>query len=191
MKQIERSNKKGPLKMTKTDLLEFLMKGRAFLALIIVIVVFASMAPGFLSIGNIIIISKHVAIIALMAVGMTFVILSGGIDLSVGSIVGLTAMIAGGLINEGIRLGIFGVVLFPNVWMVIVLTLISGIIIGAVNGLVITRLKVYPFIATLGMLYAARGMAGLRNNGRTFANLVGKEQFNNMGFEQLGAGTLL
>ncbi|MFP4426854.1 MAG: ABC transporter permease, partial [Spirochaetaceae bacterium] len=77
------------------------------------------------------------------------------------------------------------------VWMVIVLTLVAGIVIGAVNGLVITRLKVYPFIATLGMLYVARGLAGLRNNGRTFANLVGRQEFNNTGFVQLGGGTLL
>ncbi len=181
----------GAKKITKTDVLQILMKGRAFLALIIVFTVFATMAPGFLSVANIIIISKHVAIIALMAVGMTFVILSGGIDLSVGSIVGLSAMIAGGLISEGIRLPAFGVVLYPTVWMVIVLTLVAGIVIGAVNGLVITRLKVYPFIATLGMLYVARGLAGLRNNGRTFANLVGRQEFNNTGFVQLGGGTLL
>lgn len=181
----------GAKKITKTDVLQILMKGRAFLALIIVFTVFATMAPGFLSFANVIIISKHVAIIALMAVGMTFVILSGGIDLSVGSIVGLSAMIAGGLISEGIRLPAFGVVLYPTVWMVIVLTLIAGIVIGAVNGLVITRLKVYPFIATLGMLYVARGLAGLRNNGRTFANLVGHPEFNNTGFIQLGGGTLL
>lgn len=182
---------KGAKRITKTDVLQILMKGRAFLALIIVFAVFASMAPGFLSLENVIIISKHVAIIALMAVGMTFVILSGGIDLSVGSIVGLSAMIAGGLINEGIRLPALGIVLFPNVWMVIALTLVAGIVIGAVNGLVITRLKVYPFIATLGMLYVARGLAGLRNNGRTFANLVGRPEFNNTGFANLGAGTLL
>jgi erythritol transport system permease protein len=191
MEHTNQHTKKGIRDLNRTDLLEVLLKGRAFFALIIVFSVFAFMAPGFLSLNNVIIISKHVAIIALMSIGMTFVIISGGIDLSVGSIVGFTAMIAGGLITEGIRIDLFGIVLFPTVWMVIVLTLISGILIGAVNGLVITRLKVYPFIATLGMLYAARGMAGLRNNGRTFPNLVGKEQFNNMGFEQLGSGTLL
>jgi erythritol transport system permease protein len=191
MKQSKRVAGTGHRGIDRIDLLEFAMKGRAFLALIIVFVVFALMAPGFLSLNNVIIISKHVSIIALMAIGMTFVIISGGIDLSVGSIVGFTAMIAGGLITEGIRIGVLGVVLFPTVWMVAILTLFSGIVIGAINGLVITRLRVYPFIATLGMLYAARGMAGLRNNGRTFPNLVGKEQFNNMGFEQLGSGTFL
>ena len=173
--------------ITRTDILQLLLRGRVFLALIIVIAVFALVSPGFLSISNIIIMSKHVAINALLAIGMTFVILSGGIDLSVGSIVGLSAMIAGGLINEGIQLNQFGVIVFPHIWMVIVITLLVGIVMGAINGLVITRFKVAPFIATLGMLYIARGFAGLRNNGYTFSNLIGKPEFGNTGFERLGA----
>jgi len=56
---------------------------------------------------------------------------------------------------------------------------------------VITRFKVAPFIATLGMLYIARGFAGLRNNGYTFSNLIGKPEFGNTGFEQLGASSFL
>jgi ribose/xylose/arabinose/galactoside ABC-type transport system permease subunit len=56
---------------------------------------------------------------------------------------------------------------------------------------VITRFKVAPFIATLGMLYIARGFAGLRNNGYTFPNLIGKPEFGNTGFERLGAGNFL
>ncbi|HUV46251.1 MAG TPA: ABC transporter permease, partial [Dehalococcoidia bacterium] len=59
------------------------------------------------------------------------------------------------------------------------------------NGLVITRFKVAPFIATLGMLYIARGFAGLRNNGYTFSNLIGKPEFGNTGFARLGAGNFL
>ena len=78
---------------------------------------FALVSPGFMSVANLIIISKHVAIFALLGIGMTFVILSGGIDLSVGSIVGLSAMIAGGLINEGIRLSRFGIIVYPTIWM--------------------------------------------------------------------------
>jgi erythritol transport system permease protein len=65
-----------------------LLRGRAFIALILVTVVFAVLSPVFLSSGNAVIITKHVAINALLAIGMTFVILTGGIDLSVGSIVG-------------------------------------------------------------------------------------------------------
>ncbi|MHC2995279.1 MAG: ABC transporter permease [Candidatus Atribacteria bacterium] len=181
---------KGLKRIPVTDILQLLLRGRVFLALIIVITVFSIISPGFLSIANIIIMSKHVAIFAILGIGMTFVILSAGIDLSVGSIVGLSAMIAGGLINEGIQLPQFGVIIFPHTWMVIVITLIVGIVMGTVNGVVISRFKVAPFIATLGMLYIARGFAGLRNKGYTFSNLVGKPEFGNTGFEQLGANSL-
>jgi len=177
--------------ITRTDVIQLLLRGRVFLALIIVITVFALLSPGFLNIANIIIMSKHVAIFGILGIGMTFVILSAGIDLSVGSIVGLSAMIAGGLINEGIQLPQFGVIIYPNTWMVIIITLLVGIVMGAINGLVITRFKVAPFIATLGMLYIARGFAGLRNNGYTFSNLIGKPEFGNTGFERLGASSFL
>jgi len=177
--------------ITRTDILQLLLHGRVFLALIIVVTVFALLSPGFLNIANIIIMSKHVAIFAILGIGMTFVILSAGIDLSVGSIAGLSAMIAGGLINEGIQLPQFGVIIYPNTWMVILITLLVGIVMGAINGLVITHFKVAPFIATLGMLYVARGFAGLRNNGYTFSNLIGKPEFGNTGFELLGASSFL
>jgi erythritol transport system permease protein len=63
--------------------------------------------------------------------------------------------------------------------------------VGAVNGWVITRFNVAPFIATLGMLYVARGAALLRSNGATFPNLVGKEDLGNTGYPVLGAGIFL
>ena len=177
--------------ITRTDIIQLILRGRVFLALIIVVTIFTLVSPGFLKIANIIIMSKHVAIFAILGIGMTFVILSAGIDLSVGSIVGLSAMIAGGLINEGIQLPQFGVIVYPNTWIVIIITLLVGILMGAINGLVITRFKVAPFIATLGMLYVARGFAGLRNNGYTFSNLIGKPEFGNTGFERLGSSTFL
>jgi erythritol transport system permease protein len=144
-----------------------------------------------LSTGNIVIMSKHVAINALLAIGMTFVILTGGIDLSVGSIVGMTAMIAGGLINEGIILPQLGIIIYPHTWMIIVISLIVGTLMGTISGVIITRFKVAPFIATLGMLYVARGIAGLRNNGYTFPNLIGRPEYGNTGFPILGAGEFL
>lgn len=182
---------KKPLRFSKTDLQQFLLRGRAFIALILVLVVFTALSPQFLSAGNVVIMSKHVAINALLAIGMTFVILTGGIDLSVGSIVGLTAMIAGGLINEGISLPQFGVIVYPHTWTIVVISLAVGTLMGAISGLVITRFNVAPFIATLGMLYVARGFAGLRNNGYTFANIVGRPEYGNTGFEQLGSGVFL
>ncbi|MEN6393751.1 MAG: ABC transporter permease [Anaerolineaceae bacterium] len=180
-----------PHRNIKIEIQNLLLRGRAFVALIIVVVVFSILSPSFLSGTNIVIMSKHVAINAILAIGMTFVILTGGIDLSVGSIVGLVAMIAGGMINEGFTIPALGVTVYPHTWMIVLISLIIGTVLGTITGLIIAKFNVAPFIATLGMMYIGRGFAGLRNNGLTFANLVGREEFGNTGFEVLGAGTFL
>lgn len=177
--------------ITKTDIQQFLLRGRAFIALILVLVFFTLISPKFVSAENLVIMSKHVAINAILAIGMTFVILTAGIDLSVGSLVGLTAMIAGGLINEGISLPGLGVILYPHIWMVILISLALGTLMGAFQGWIITRFNVAAFIATLGGFYVFRGLAGLRNNGYTFPNLVGRPEYGNTGFSILGAGSFL
>ena len=167
-----------------------LMKARTFIALIAVLIFFSIAAPNFLSTANLILMSKHVALNAFLAMGMTFVIITGGIDLSVGSIVGLCGMVAGYLVLNGIDLQI-GYTIYFNVFEIALITLAVGILIGAVNGLLITRLNVAPFIATLGVLYVARGLALLSSDGRTFPNLVGKPELGTTGFGFLGAGRLL
>ena len=177
--------------ITKTDVQSFLLRGRAFIALILVTAVFSFLAPQFLTTANFVIMSKHVAINAILAIGMTFVILTAGIDLSVGSIVGMVAMFAGMLINEGLILPQLGIIIYPHTWMIIVIALVLGTLAGAISGYIITRFNVAPFIATLGMLYVARGIAGLLNNGYTFPNLVGRPEYGNTGFEILGAGEFL
>src|SRR5439155_21364255 len=146
-----------------------LMKLRTFIALFAVIVFFSFAAPNFASTANVILMSKHVALDAFLAMGMTFGIITGGIDLSVGSIVGLCAMVAGGLILHGIDLPI-GYTVYFNLVEVMLITLGVGIFVGIINGLLITRLNVAPFIATLGTLYAARGLALLSSDGQTFPN---------------------
>lgn len=172
------------------SLLLMLMKARTFIALIAVVLFFASTVPGFLSSGNMILMSKHVALNAFLAMGMTFVIITGGIDLSVGSIVGLCAMVAGYLVLNGIDLQI-GYTVYFNVPEIILITLVVGVLIGAINGLLITKLNVAPFIATLGTLYVARGAALLSSNGGTFPNLVGNPDLGNTGYGYLGAGRIL
>lgn len=180
-----------PRRLTWADLQQLLLRARAFIALILVVVTFTLLSDTFFTADNIIIVAKQVAINAILGIGMTFVILTAGIDLSVGSVAGLAAMIAGGLINEGLVLPMFGVIVYFNVWMVILLTLAVGAFVGYVNGEVITRFNVPPFIATLGMLYVARGLALLRSGGDTYPNLVGRPELGNQGFEVLGAGTFL
>ncbi|KZM51846.1 ABC transporter permease [Labrenzia sp. OB1] len=167
-----------------------LLKLRTFIALIAVFAFFSMAAPNFLSAANFVIMSKHVALNAFLAIGMTFVIITGGIDLSVGSIVGLCGMVAGWLILNGIDLGI-GYSLYFNLFEIILITLAVGVLVGAINGLLITRLNVAPFIATLGTLYVARGLALLSSDGATFPNLVGKEDYGSTGFYLIGTGSIL
>ena len=164
---------------------------RAFIALIILGVAFALMTPSFLTSGNLVILTKQVALNAILGIGMTFVILTGGIDLSVGSIVGLCGMVAGLLIDRGLVLPIFGVVVYFNVWIIMLIALAVGMLVGCINGLLITRFSVAPFIATLGTLYVARGFALLSSDGATFPNLVGSVDLGNTGFPSLGADTFL
>ncbi|PUA18800.1 ABC transporter permease [Glaciimonas sp. PCH181] len=166
-----------------------LLKLRTLIALFAVIIFFSLAIPNFLNVANMLIMSKHVALNALLAIGMTYVIISGGIDLSVGSIVGLTGMVAGALILHGIDLGAY--TLYLNVPEIIVVTLLIGIAIGALNGFLITRLNVAPFIATLGTLYIARGAALLSSDGATFPNLIGSEANGTTGFLLLGTGSFL
>lgn len=180
-----------PTRSSNASALLMVLRLRTFIALIAVTLFFAIMAPNFVSVANAVIISKHVAINAILAIGMTYVILTGGIDLSVGSIVGLTGMVAGGLIVHGLQLPMLGVAVYPNVFEVVLIALGVGTFIGAINGLLITRLSVAPFIATLGTLYVARGAALLLSGGATFPNLVGKPELENQGFPIIGSGNFL
>ena len=191
MSEASAASIKKPARMTATDVQQLLLRGRAFIALILVTVVFTIIVPNFLAAANIEIMAKHVAINAILGIGMTFVILTGGIDLSVGSLVGLSAMIAGMLINQGIILPALGIIIYPHTWLIMFIAVVAGTLMGGISGLIITRFNVAPFIATLGMLYVARGMALLINNGYTFPNLVGRPELGNTGFPELGAGSFL
>ncbi len=163
-----------------------LLKGRTLIVLGILVVYFSIAAPTFLTAGSLLLIAKHVALYGILGIGMTYVIITGGIDLSVGAIVGLGGMIAGGLINEGLTLKLFDVTVYFNVVAIVLITIICGGLIGIINGLVITKFNVAPFITTLGMMYVARGFAMLRSGGATFSNLTGKKGLGNTGFEFFG-----
>ena len=117
---------------------------------------------------------------------MTYVIITGGIDLSVGAVAGLVGMMAGGLINEGIVTP-FGYTIYLSAPLVFIIGCLVGILVGWINGLVVTKLKVPPFIATLGTMNICRGLANLRSNGATFANIVGNKGLGNTGFQYLGS----
>ncbi|MCC7009660.1 MAG: ABC transporter permease [Acidobacteria bacterium] len=167
---------------------DLLIRLRALVALIALVVVFSALSPEFLTSGNLSILVKHVAINAILAIGMTFVILSGGIDLSVGAIAGLCGMVAGYLLNRGLTIETAGVTVYFHAWLVVAVALAAGMGLGAVNGALVARLRVAPFIATLGMLYVARGLAMLVSGGATFPSLGGVAAFGNTGFPLIGTG---
>ncbi|MGH9765079.1 MAG: ABC transporter permease, partial [Blastocatellia bacterium] len=122
-----------------------------FLGLLLVVAFFALLTQSpahYLSPNNLRIVLSQTVIVALGAIGATVVIISGGIDLSPGSVIALTGVVAA----VGIRAG------WPPLAAVLVAVAVGGVV-GLVNALAITRLQVVPFIATLGMLGIARGVA--------------------------------
>ena len=164
-----------------------LLKGRTFIVLIVLLIFFSITADNFMNMNTVLLIGKHVALYGILAIGMTYVIITGGIDLSVGAIVGLGGMIAGGLLQNGLTLKMFGVTLYFSVPMVVLITLLIGALIGVINGLIITKFNVAPFIATLGMMYVARGIANIHSNGATYSDLKGYEGLGNQGWGFFGS----
>ncbi|QTX04967.1 ABC transporter permease [Agromyces archimandritae] len=169
---------------------KLLVEGRAFLALILIIVVFSILSPNYLTVENLLIMASHVAIYAMLGMGMLLVILNGGIDLSVGSTLGFSAIIAGFLL-QGVPIHLLGITLVPSVPVVVLLSVGIGALVGLVNGILVARFKVAPFVATLGMLYAVRGLALLMTDGLTINDLAGEEALGNTGFEWLGFNRIL
>lgn len=165
-----------------------LVEGRALIALIIIVVIFAVLSDNYLTSGNLTTITKQVAFNAIVALGMLMVILNGGIDLSVGSTVGLTGAVAGNLFR-GLNLPLTQAIMFPEVWVIVIVSVAVGMLVGYVNGLLIARLNLAPFIVTLGMLYVARGLTQVLLNGQNITNeLSGQPYLDNTGFFTVFAG---
>lgn len=188
VKTVEQSTQQG---LAKNDfsIIRLLLEGRAFFALIVIVIAFSLLSPVYFTTGNFLIMSSHVAIFGLLAVGMLMVILTGGIDLSIGSTLGLCGVIAGFLM-QGVTINAFGLIFYPSVWVVVLMTCLLGAFVGAVNGVLIAYFKVPAFVATLGILYVARGFALLLTDGLTYNNLSGEPGLGNTGFNWLGFNQL-
>ena len=127
--------------------------------LILICVLFAVLTPNFLTENNIINVVRQASINIVLAAGMTFVILTGGIDLAVGSVLGLTAVIA------------VVVSLVPGLsWAAVPAALLGGLVIGVLTGMIVAYLGLPPFIVTLGTYTAIRGAAYLMAGGTTVIN---------------------
>lgn len=121
----------------------------AFAALIVLIVVFSLASPNFLQFNNVIGILLATAVNGVLALGVTYVIITGGIDLSIGTVMTFSAVMTGVFITFWqlpVPVGLLGGIL-------------TGALAGFVNGVVIARMRIPPFIATLGMMYIAKGLS--------------------------------
>jgi ribose transport system permease protein len=134
----------------------------AFAALIVVISI---LAPVFMTPRNLLNISKNFSFIALMSLGETLVIISGGIDLSVGSVCALSAVVTLMLMRL-LSATAAAQVLGATIALATLLALVLAALIGLVNGLLIARIRLSPFVTTLGMLSVARGMTYVLTQGR-------------------------
>ncbi len=141
--------------------------------LLILILIMTILIPGFLSSNNIQGILVQGSIYGIMALGVTFIIISGGIDLSAGSVVALTAVISascGQIATASNRIFPW----FPQLGIAapLIVALVFGGLLGALNGVMIAKLHLFPWIATLGTFYIARGLALVLTSGKPVTQLV-------------------
>lgn len=146
---------------TRVGLGRVLQEAGIGLTLVLLVLFFAGFAPHFADPENIANILTQISINLIMAIGMTYVILIGGIDLSVGSVLALSAMVA------GLALGLDTVPVAPRIALAVAASVATGMACGLVNGFVTSFWKLPSFIVTLGMLNIARGAALQVTNART------------------------
>ncbi|MDY0093119.1 MAG: ABC transporter permease [Candidatus Vecturithrix sp.] len=139
-----------------------------YVVLIFLIITASILAPGFLTVQNVLNLLRSFSFLGFISIGMTFVILSAGIDLSVASVLALCGVVTALLQHWGIYLGYTDELSFIYpVPLIFFTVLVIGAALGFINGLVIAKLKIADFAATLGMMVFARGLAFAISGGRT------------------------
>jgi putative xylitol transport system permease protein len=164
-----------PAPRSRAAQMQQLYRRYGILAVLILLCIVLSFANQyFLTWGNIADVLRQTSINGILAVGMTYVVLTGGIDLSVGSTLALAGMVSASVVTgahpHGVALGLLA-------------GLVVGAAVGAVNGIVVARLAVPSFVATLGMLSVARGLTFIYNDGMPIADLPDR-------YLSTGTGTL-
>ncbi|MBW6425917.1 ABC transporter permease [Rhizobium sp. XQZ8] len=162
--------KSGALSDRKKDIIQ---KFAALGSLFMLIAVFSATSSAFFTIDNGMTVALQVTSIAFLGIGATCVIITGGIDLSVGSVLALAGVVAALAVKD------YGM----PVWLGMIVGILTGSVCGFINGLMVTKLKLPPFIATLGMMMIARGVA-LQITGARAVSGLGES------FGELGNGSL-
>ncbi|MPQ42605.1 ribose ABC transporter permease [Clostridium tarantellae] len=152
---------------------ENLSKYKSLIGLILLCVIITFVTPSFLTLANVTNVFTQVSVNAIIAVGMTFVILTGGIDLSVGSTLAISGALAASIIKST-----------NSITLAIIVAAITGIVVGLINGLLISRGKLQAFIATLATMTIFRGVTLVFTNGTPISRLP--EAFMKIGNGKLG-----
>lgn len=137
-------------------------------------VVFSLISPYFLTIDNFVNITKTLPVVGIVAIGETLVLISGGVDLSVGSVAALS----------GVVTGLFWEQAGVPIWIAVLLGLTTAAIVGTINGLLVTRVNINPLISTLATFSAVRGLAFVLTNAQM-------NQLTHPQFQFIGRGTIL
>lgn len=141
--------------MLGTKRKEILDKSKPLIGLIIFSIIISIMSPRFLTSSNLLNVFRQTSINAVIAAGMTFVVLTAGIDLSVGSILGFSGVVAAQMLASGY-----------NIILSLIIALVIGSISGMINGIIITKGRVQPFIGTLATMIFLRGATLVFSSGR-------------------------
>jgi putative xylitol transport system permease protein len=166
---------------TTQNIGQILQRYGIFLALAVMCVTLAVISENFLSTRNILNVLRQTSINGILAIGMTFVILTRGIDLSVGSVVAFAGLVAASLATTA-STGMVGNGPYPAL-LAIAAGVAVGMACGAVSGVIVSRFHVPAFVATLGMLSAARGLALIYSGGRPIPSLTEE-------FRWIGTGSI-
>lgn len=157
-----------------SGLIALLNSSLVAVVLVVLVIAFAIAAPDFVSNNNVLTLLQSVAVIAVLAIGQTFVIITAGIDLSQGAVIGLTGILGAGLMGDSVGSIVAGVAL----------ALAVGAFVGLVNGFLTAYTKVPAFIVTLGTLSIASGSALLITGGQPIYQLP--QSFNSFGTSAIG-----
>jgi ribose transport system permease protein len=161
---------------------DLLKRLQPLIALIVLVVTLALLSDRFLTFANERNILLQISVNLCLSIGMTLVILTGGIDLSVGAMLALAGAAAAGLLKNGLTLKALGVVLQFTPFGAMAAGIAVGFALGLFNGVAITRFKLPPFVATLGMLSIGRGLTMLWTGGFPITDLGPQFGFIGAGF---------
>ena len=158
------------------DFKSILIKYKSLVGLLLLIFIVSMLSPSFLSSRNILNILRQTSVNAIIAAGMTFVILTGGIDLSVGSVLALSGAFTASLLASG-----------QSIIVAIIASILCGAVVGFLNGVVISKGKLQPFIATLATMTILRGVTLVFTDGKPIT--LGSDTLA-MKFGQIGGGSI-